>query len=345
MKSWFNYSKYILSGLLLICMVCSCSKNEELEYNGKTATLSLNIPMSQSSSRAPIQGTAEENSVHNLRVVILSQGAESINKTFEKNDFASDGTVTIENVPVGKVQIYVIANEAALGKNYDKLANLQKDIVNGKVLILDENRTYFPKKGSEFNNENTSETPKIGLPMSWMDKDLTITPPAQEPQRVDVKLQRCVSKLNITMTNVSTEEDIVIKEMNFGAFMSDRIYLFQETNLDVPTDALYERKNYVIEETGITIPKNNGEKNLVLYIYPSFAWTDGNLSSPYSIGFKTISGLSYEPQYFMNDYALNSISRNTQVNITARLSKSKVVDLKFSVEPWSEETVEVPSFN
>lgn len=336
-------------------LLCACSREDvNQSSDGLTTTISLNIPMLSSSSRATIEDSAEENAIHNLRVIILKQGAESINQTFE--NVSSGSTLEIENVPVGQVEMYVIANEASLGKDYSDVINLQKDVVtvnnSKKVLIIDENRTHFPKRGSEF--------PATGLPMSWMNKTLTINPPQYNadnniiPQKIDVKLQRCVAKLNITMTNVSTEEDIVIDEMNFGAFFGDKLYLFQETNLDVPANSSYVSKSYEnLKEPddptkeGITISKNNGSKNLVLYIYPTFAWTDSSKPSPYTIGFKTKTGVVYKPQYFINDYnnAFNSIPRNKQVNINAILSKSKVVDLIFSVEKWNEINVEVPSFD
>lgn len=336
-------------------LLCACSREDvNQSSDGLTTTISLNIPMLSSSSRATIDGSAEENDIHNLRVIILKQGAESINQTFE--NVSSGSTLEIENVPVGQVEMYVIANEASLGKDYSDVISLKDDVVtvnnSKKVLIIDENRTHFPKRGSEF--------PATGLPMSWMNKTLTINPPQYNadnniiPQKIDVKLQRCVAKLNITMTNVSTEEDIVIDEMNFGAFFGDKLYLFQETNLDVPANSFYVSKSYEnLKEPddptkeGITISKNNGSKNLVLYIYPTFAWTDSSKPSPYTIGFKTKTGVVYKPQYFINDYnnAFNSIPRNKQVNINAILSKSKVVDLIFSVEKWNEINVEVPSFD
>lgn len=335
-------------------LLCACSREDvNQSSNGLTTTISLNIPMLSSSSRATIEGSAEENAIHNLRVIILKQGAESINQTFE--DVSPDRTLEIKNVPVGTVEMYVIANEASLGKDYSDVISLKDDVVtvnnSRKVLIIDENRTHFPKRGSEF--------PATGLPMSWMKKTLTIDSPQYNadnniiPQKIDVKLQRCVAKLNITMTNVSTEEDIVIDEMNFGAFFGDKLYLFQETNLDVPANSSYVSKSYEnLKEPddptkeGITISKNNGSKNLVLYIYPTFAWTDSSKPSPYTIGFKTKTGVVYKPQYFINDYnnAFNSIPRNKQVNINAKLSKSKVVDLEFSVEVWDKIDVDVPAF-
>lgn len=324
-------------------LLCACSREDvNQSSDGLTTTISLNIPMLSSSSRATIEGSAEENDIHNLRVVILKQGAESINQTFE--NVSSGSTLEIENVPVGQVEMYVIANEASLGKNYSDVIYLQKDVVtvnnSKKVLIIDENRTHFPKRGSEF--------PATGLPMSWMNKTLTINPPQYDaeknivPQNINVALQRCVAKLKIIMQS-TLSEDIVINEMNFGAFFGDRLYLFQEQSLDVPDKADYDVMNY----TGldITIPAN-GEKILECYIYPSFAWKSASEQTPYTIGFKTKAGKEYPSQQFVNDYgALNSIARNKQVNITAKLSKHANIDIKFDVVDWKPVTVDVPSFN
>ncbi len=321
MKSLFYYLKQILPGLLLVSIMCSCSKNDDLQQSGDTATLSLNIPMLQAQSRGTIEGTNEENAIHNLRVVILSQGAESINMTFNQNDLASR-TVTIDNVPVGLVQMYVIANEAALDKDYTDLTVLRDEAitVNGKrkVLIKDELRTHFPKKGSEFALENSTPETTKGLPMSWM-KEFTVNPPSESPQSVNVELQRCVAKLKIIMQS-TLSEDILIKEMNFGEFFGDRLFLFQELNLDVPDDAQYGKKDY----TGLDI------------------------TIPYTIGFKTSkSGVehTYPPQSFIyQGAALNSIARNTQVNITAKLSKPANINISFEVVPWTNEIINVPTF-
>lgn len=332
-------------------LLCACSREDvNQSSDGLTTTISLNIPMLSSSSRATIERSAEENAIHNLHVIILKQGAQSINKIFEK---VSPGSILeIENVPVGKVEMYVIANEASLGKNYTDLKTLKDDVVDlgytRKVRVLDVNRQHFPKRGSEFDKENENSETTKGLPMSWMDKTLTINSPQYNadnniiPQNIDVALQRCVAKLKIIMQS-TLSEDIVIKEMNFGTFFGDRLYLFQEQSLDVPDEAKYDVMNY----TGldITIPPN-GEKILECYIYPSFAWKSDKDPTPYTIGFKTKAGKEYPSQQFVNDYgALNSIARNKQVNITAKLSKHANIDIEFDVVDWKSVTVDVPSFN
>lgn len=345
----FHISKAAAMTITAIAfLLCACSREDVNQSSeGLTTTISLNIPMLSSSSRATIEGSAEENAIHNLRVIILKQGAESINQIFE--NVSSGSTLEIENVPVGQVEMYVIANEASLGKDYSNLSTLQQDVINvgdsRKVLIKDESRNFFPKRGSEFKTENSNPETTKGLPMSWMNKDLTINPPQYDadnnivPQNINVALQRCVAKLKIIMQS-TLSENIVINEMNFGAFFGDRLYLFQEQSLDVPDDALYAAKGY----TGldITIPAND-EEILECYIYPSFAWKSG--ISPYTIGFKTESA-TYEPQAFVTTGgAINSIARNTQINITAKLSKPANVNISFEVVPWIEETVDVPSFN
>ena len=335
----FHYIVGLLAASLLSAAFTSCTnETDEPTADGRTATIQLNIPMLELDTRVNVAG--DENAIYQLRVIILSQGAESINQTFTA-DKLTNGSITIDNVPVGKVQMYVIANEASLGKDYSNLATLQKDVIDvvgetRKVLIKDESRTHFPKRGSEF--------PSTGLPMEWMNKDQTIEPPTGTPQTIEVNLVRAVAKLNIMMNN-ALSEPITITGMSFGKFFGNSLYLFHEYKLDVPEDndgTMYNSKAY--SDLDITIQGNQSEQ-LVLYIYPSFAWKSGTLS-PYTIGFTTAAGRTYPEQTFVNDYgALNSIARNTQVNISATLRTDAHIQIKYEVVSWENNTVDVPSFN
>lgn len=335
-------SYHCIIGLLATCLLSAtfagCTREaDEPAADGRTATIRLDIPMLEADTRVDVAG--DENAINQLRVIILSQETESINKTFTDDDLKS-GSVTIDNVPVGPVQMYVIANEESLGKDYSDLATLQKDIITvgetRKVLITDESRKYFPKRGSEF--------PPTGLPMEWMNKSLTIEPPTGTPQTIEVQLVRAVAKLNIMMNN-ALSESITITGMSFGPFFGNSLYLFHETNLDVPEDnsgKMYASKAY--SNLDIIIQGNQSEQ-LVLYIYPSFAWKKG-VNSPYTIGFSTATGNTYPEQAFVNDYgALNSIARNTQVNISATLRTDAHIQINYEVVPWENNTVDVPSFN
>ena len=334
----YHYSVALLAACLLSATFAGCTREaDEPVADGCTATIRLDIPMLEAETRVDVKG--DENAINQLRVIILSQGAESINKIFTATDLA-DGSITIDNVPVGPVQMYVIANEASLDKDYNNLLDLKNDVVDvdgkRKVLIKDESRTHFPKRGSEF--------PPTGLPMEWMNKSLTIEPPTDTPQTIEVQLVRAVAKLNIMMNN-ALSEPITITGMSFGKFFGNSLYLFHESNLDVPEDndgTIYDSKAY--SDLGIKIQGNQSEQ-LVLYIYPSFAWKSGTLS-PYTIGFSTAAGKTYPEQTFVNDYgALNSIARNTQVNISATLRTDAHIQINYKVVPWENNTVDVPSFN
>lgn len=336
----YHYIVALLAACLLSATFAGCTREaDEPVADGRTATIRLDIPMLEATTRITTPTKEQESQINLLRIIILSQGATSINQTFTANDLTG-GSITIDNVPVGPVQMYVIANEASLDKDYSELATLQKDVISvgetRKVLIKDESRTHFPKRGSEF--------PETGLPMEWMNKNLTIEPPTGTPQTIEVQLVRAVAKLNIMMNN-ALSEPITITGMSFGKFFGNSLYLFHESNLDVPEDndgTMYDSKAY--SDLDITIQGNQSEQ-LVLYIYPSFAWKSGTLS-PYTIGFSTAAGKTYPEQTFVNDYgALNSIARNTQVNISATLRTDAHIQINYKVVPWENNTVDVPSFN
>lgn len=330
-------------GLLTACLMSvamtGCTAEDDGQTtDGRTATIRLDIPMLEAATRAISEPTQEqESAIHTLRVIIESEGATTINNEY-KADELKGGSITISNVPVGKVNMYVIANEASLGKDYSDLEALQADIESEtrKVHIHDEWRTHFPKRGS------ATEFPATGLPMEWMG-NLTIEPPTDKPQKFEVKLVRAVAKLNITMNN-ALSEPITINGMSFGPFFGDCLYLFHTISLDVPDDTNYAEMSYT---ENIDIPiAGNSSATLALYIYPSFAWKDAALASPYTIGFTTKAGGNYQKQAFVNNYgALNSIARNTQVNISATLRTDTHIEIAFEVVPWEENTVDVPPFN
>ena len=334
----YHYIVALLAACLLSVGMTGCTAEDDGQTtDGRTATIRLDIPMLEATTRITTPTKEQESAIHTLRVIIEAEGATTINQEFTATDLTS-GSITIDNVPVGPVEMYVIANEASLGKDYSELATLQADIEpeTGKVHIHDDERQYFPKRGS------ATEFPATGLPMSWMDKNLTIEPPTGTPQAVTVNLVRTVAKLNILMSNALTDP-ITIDQMSFGPFFGNCLYLFAEQNLDVPDDTGYDSKGY----TGLSIEIAGGETaQLVLYIYPSFAWTNPLEASPYTIGFHTAAGKEYLPQSFVDGSgAINSIARNTQVNIHATLSAPANVEISFEVVPWVEKNVEVPPFN
>lgn len=348
MSHYLLHTARICLLLWLAWTVASCTDTADLPAEGRTATLELRIPqLEASATRATIADSDLENAIYTLRVIILSQsaGVKSINKLFTDEDLKDgNAVITIDQVPVGLVQLYVIANEASIGKNYTELSALQKDVEQDtkKLLIMDSGRTYFPKRGSVFEKESQGDNP-LGLPMGWMNKSLVIN---EGTNTVQVDLERQVAKLNIEMFN-TLDEPITVQTITFGEFFSDRFYFFREQNLDVPEDADYAGKQFDTigpTDNGIEI-KADATETMVCYIYPSFAWKSIQDTSPYTIGFTT-SNNTYNPMKFVNDYgALNSIARNTQLNIHATLSKNAKISISFEVVDWVGETVDVPTFN
>ena len=100
-------------------LLAGCSKETgEWENNGRTATIALRVPMAEAAATRATEEEyqAAETKINTLRVLVISQD----NKPIVNQKFDNPGsTVTIDNIPVGTVTICAIANEAALGKNYD----------------------------------------------------------------------------------------------------------------------------------------------------------------------------------------------------------------------------------
>lgn len=331
-------SATVLAFCCIISLFYGCSKEigEDICAE-KFTSIRLSEPLLNGYTKALNEGDYEK-AINTLRVIVAPQNPQSENDYIANKLFSGEelNNLVIEHVPVGTVQIFVIANEASVGKNYNDFATFLQDInnTNDKVLILDANRTYFPKRGSE-----TDWT--VGLPMSWFDKNVPINEPAGTPQEIPINLQRCVSKLRITMNN-SLSETITIQEMMFDQFMSDRFYLFWEEQLDVPQDITYEAKTY--SNLNITIPGSSSQE-LLLYIYPSHARI-GSGSSPYRIGFATTVE-TYDLQPLMDGGSeISWISRNTQVNIDATLGANANIEIKYSVTAdWDKKDVTIPPFN
>ena len=278
MKQILHTIRYIAACLLAVAAT-SCTDDSSPLPQGGTTTIRLNIPMLEANTRV-VPTNEQETEIKTLRVIISNSDNAYINQEFTAEEVKA-GNLTIDNVPVGEVQMYVIANEAALGKDYSDYNNWKQDVIDvpghthRKVLVMDTNREHFPKRGS------TAEFPTNGLPMSWENLALTIAPPASDgtPQEVKVELMRAVAKLNIIMTN-TLSNDIVINQMRFGSFFSARLYLFREDALSVPDGTGYAKKDY--DGVSITVPKEGGSAQLALYVYPSAAAVEGQ-ANPYTI--------------------------------------------------------------
>lgn len=239
-------------------------------------------------------------------------------------------TVTIPDMPIGeRVTFYAIANEESLGMTYTN------DVIQGdltsvgnsrKILFIDESTPHkFPK----FNDEIAAS----GLPMTGR-LEATIA----EDASLTLPMVRSVVKFLLTVEN-GTGADITLTNAQFGPFSGDRFYLFREVNLDVPDDTKYDEFGYSNQE-GITIPAAETSVVLAAYIYPTFAFSAGT-DNPYTLALTTKAN-NYGALVFAPGE--NSFTRNTQVNITARITTEVGIQIDFRVAGWDSYTVNVPPF-
>ena len=339
MKHVLRYSLLVMA--VLLCQACTGTDPQDITEE-RTTTIYLQLPQPDAGTRMSPSYETDlgelEKKIYTLRVILLSQAgtkSTTINRLF--TNVKSGVLLAIENVPVGVAQLYVIANEASIGQDYSNIANLQKQVVDvnssRKVRITDIHNQYFPIRGSEL----LAAEEKKGLPMSWMNKNLTVS----ENMTIDVALERCVSKVRMQIQN-DFSESIKVTEVSFGAFFGNSFYLFREGALDVP-DQTYKEQVY---DKSVDYPiAPNESKVLICYFYPSFAWTSGTVASPYTIGFKTQYG-NYPKMAFLDSEGdeYNSIPRNKQININVTLSGATHVKIDFEVVEWKKKTITVPDF-
>lgn len=340
MKHVLRYSLLVMA--VLLCQACTGTDPQDITEE-RTTTIYLKLPQPDAGTRMSSSYETDlgelEKKIYTLRVILLSQAgtdkSTTINRLF--TNVKSGESLVIENVPVGDAQLYVIANEASIGQDYSDIANLQEQVVdvNGlrKVLITDNDNQYFPIRGSELLDAEE----KKGLPMSWMNKNLEVI----ENMKINVALERCVSKIRMQIQN-DFSESIQIKKVSFGAFFGNSFYLFREEALDVPVQT-YNEQVYNKSEDYPIAP--NESEVLICYFYPSFAWPSGTVASPYTIGFETQNGY-YPKMAFLNSDGkpYNSIPRNKQININVTLSGATRVNIDFEVVEWKDKTINVPDF-
>lgn len=368
MKLYINKRHYVRQAihfcviLFWAWMITACDDSNEtpIPTTDGEASLTLHVETPTKVTRVnnvPDEAYAAfENRINTLRIIVLSESGSLLkNEPFTVDELASTSGEykhTINGLPIGKVRLYLVANEAAIGKDYSQdTSDFTEGLVDAispttgqkvkKLLITDEERNYFPKRYTEFDGE------KDALPMSAQEPNLTLQ---TGENTASLTLVRSVAKLRIEMVNELTRP-ITVNEMSFGKFMSDRFYLFRDLglNLDVPSDANYATLQYGDQDDsnnrlGINI-EGGATRVLVLYIYPSYAWREGDDSTPYTIGFRTPNATYNEIGFLTNKEESNSIARNKQIILRALLHTESNFSLNFTVEDWDEKAIKVPSFD
>ncbi|WP_072546170.1 hypothetical protein [Mediterranea massiliensis] len=344
-------NKIIQSIPLLLCIAVfvACQQEESLPGgNDKMVTLTLNIGTQTIgvSTREDDPNVLPYEGIRTLRALVISDAAAPEDRKILYNQkHVIDGntsptsatlspSLTLENIPVGKASIYLIANEESIGIEYTNDILMTPAYINdSKLLLLDEGWTHFPKRYEEIAEH--------GLPMSGKAEGIEIT---SDMQAISIKLERTVVKLHLTIEN-ATSDNLTLRWVKFGSFISDRVFLFRQSQLDIPESTIYTDLRYPkdeIETLDVVLAVGAATDWQPVYIYPNFAYKNPTGPNPYTLSLAT-SYKEYSPSLIGSD--INSMVRNTQFNILARITASATINILYSFVPWEENEVNVPSFN
>lgn len=344
-------NKIIQSIPLLLCIAVfvACQQEESLPGgNDKMVTLTLNIGTQTIgvSTREDDPNVLPYEGIRTLRALVISDAAAPEDRKILYNQkHVIDGntsptsatlspSLTLENIPVGKASIYLIANEESIGIEYTNDILMTPAYINdSKLLLLDEGWTHFPKRYEEIAEH--------GLPMSGKAEGIEIT---SDMQAISIKLERTVVKLHLTIEN-ATSDNLTLRWVKFGSFIRDRVFLFRQSQLDIPESTIYTDLRYPkdeIETLDVVLAVGAATDWQPVYIYPNFAYKNPTGPNPYTLSLAT-SYKEYSPSLIGSD--INSMVRNTQFNILARITASATINILYSFVPWEENEVNVPSFN
>lgn len=332
---------------VLMALCTGCGQESPLDMPASAAeTTTLTLHIGTQSPSASVTTKVDDSNVlayeglRTVRVIITYDSNQRIGYNIKHVVDDSQApiaailnkTLTLQNVPVGPANIYVIANEESLGIEYTD-QNLLVNVTNKKLEVVDDDWSYFPKRYDDIAEH--------GLPMSAKLENQTIS---AGMSGISIQLDRAVVKLHLTVEN-ATSDALTLKWVKFGKFVSDRFYMFREQNLDIPANTQYKELQYGSDEEpmDVTLAPNGAQTNWnPVYIYPNFAYKDPTGSNPYTLTLKT-GVKEYGPSSLGRN--LNSLVRNTQFNILARITATATVTISYNYVPWEEVEIDVPSFD
>lgn len=341
----------LIPSLLLaaVFLFSSCRKDEGPYTDGKVSlTLKIGTQGDLSVSTRAGENVLPYEGIRTLRVIVVSPEGSAGGRRIlynVKHTVDSDpapGTATLEtelqleNVPAGIADIYVIGNEESIidGDGYtDEVLEGDRYKEDEKLLVLDEDWTRFPARYEEIAAH--------GLPMSGKLEGADI----QANSDISIQLVRAAVKINLTVEN-ATSGNLTLKWVRLGKFISDRVFMFRRdgTSLDIPEDTQHTDKQYGSDNEPLGVNLAQGQKTdwSPVYIFPNYAYRDQTGPNPYTLALAT-DRKDYEASQFASD--LNAMVRNTQFNITARITASANIEISYTQVPWTKIEIEIPAFD
>lgn len=384
MRQRYLFGRLIIT-VFSICVLTGCSKEDyNIPHNNSSLVLQL-PPMNefvQAGGRATGNTSSEaEKKFHYLRILVAKNDGSAAKvynfSTKGETDIAeypADGNITLDDTPTGDVTVYAVANEEVLGLDLSKETSWStlEDVssTNGGTI---KKKLYFKDSNSQKKYPITKETLEqeektegtagyCGLPMSAMatvkipmPTDKTYTVPT-----VTLDLKRMISKVIVSITN-KCQNSLTLNKISFGPFMGNKIYLMPEDEKtgypDIPKDSEYT----TYDKTLNMVLQPNTPSELVYYIYPSDINKSEELAkAAYQIGFTGKNSKNEEIIYPMKpieisntggdqNTILKTIKRNQILRLNIQIktdeAKKEKYSITYSVEPWTDRTVDVPSFD
>ena len=332
----------VLGAILVFCAGCEQDIPISPATDGETTTLTLHVgtqsPSASVTTKADDSNVLPYEGLRTVRVIITYDNnariGYNVKHTVDNSNAPTtavlNAKLTLQDVPVGNANIYVIANEESLGMVYDD-QTLLANVKNKKLEVVDDDWSQFPKRYIDIKEH--------GLPMS---QAITATI-ASDMQGLSIQLDRAVVKLHLTVENATTDE-LTLQWVKFGQFISDRFYMFREQNLDIPADTQYQQLQYGsdADPMAVTLAENSQTEWNPVYIYPNYAYKNPTGSNPYTLTLKT-ELKEYGPSSLGQN--MSFLIRNTQLNILARITASATISISYNFVPWVKEEIDVPSFD
>ena len=309
-----------LAGLLL---PAACVQEDGGQTGRATVTLTVTTRANEESDASLAYGEG----MKHLRVIMVNQTNNRViyNWDYEFQDTKGQSvTVTFNDVVVGTYTFYAIANESSFDTE-DTFANIERgSIYRGtgfEDTLLDENPEGFVLDTSH------------GIPAASVVRDVEVT----SNRNLTLTLIRVVAKIRLSFIN-TTGEEVDLSDVQFGNFFPNPMngYLVGDgQELNMPSDIGYKGKEVGTNGT-LTIPVEGYVQTY--YLYESSAGENAYKLSG-SWGNTTMPDVDFE---------MNSLLRNTQLNVIVTLKKTATpqkIDLKWKVVDWGEEEIDVPVFN
>lgn len=352
-----------------MALLTACNDGQpEAPYADNTSenTIRIKFPARAGGTTDPdLENTLDEEKFHYLRILVAKTDGTSV-KVYnfstkgepDSTPFPAGQDIVLDDVPAGNLMIYAIANEEMLGLDLSQESawnTLETISSNGKekkkLFFYD---TYNPKKypiTAEQLAKADTDTGKgyCGLPMSWYVSD------TQQATELNVEMKHIVSKVILNITYTGSQTSITLKDISFGPFMGNKIYLFEETDPDfpdVPADSEYD--TYHFRNINKTLTQKQVSTQ-TYYIYPSEIEDTHLAENSYTIGFTATGAdgreIIYEPKPMMNkqtNNAITGIGRNQILKVDISLGEGASeadFGMTCTVEEWDNKELDVPAFN